>query len=97
MYDLWDGLPLLYTPFKSESMTHDDYLSWYIFFLLCDISIYFFFIHFYYKKNHLTAVVCMSGLVMASGLLRLTLNISQKYISECLHQLKLYSTNFVKV
>lgn len=39
----------------------------------------------------------MSGLVMAAGLLRLTLNISQKYISECLHQLKLYSTNFVKV
>lgn len=96
MYDLWDGLPLLYTPFKSESMTHDDYLSWYFFFSFVT-SAFFFSIHFYYKKNHLTAVVSMSGLVMASGLLRLTLNISQKYINECLQQLKLYSTNFVKV
>lgn len=67
------------------------------FFSFVTSAFFFFFIHFYYKKNHLTAVVCMSGLVMVSGLLRLTLNISQKYISECLHQLKLYSTNFVKV
>lgn len=96
MYDLWDGLPLLYTPFKSESMTHDDYLSWYIFFSFVTSAFFFSFI-FIIKKNHLTAVVCMSGLVMAPGLLRLTLNISQKYISECLNQLKLYSTNFVKV
>lgn len=69
-----------------------------IFFFSFVTSAFFFFSFiFIIKKNHLTAVVCMSGLVMASGLLRLTLNISQKYISECLHQLKLYSTNFVKV